>query len=46
MGTGTMHQKSSKQKLNVKSLTDVEIVDTSDYMPYNVWFRRFLEERG
>ena len=30
MGTGLVHQKSSKQKLNVKSSTEAEIVGTSD----------------
>ena len=43
LGTGTMHQKSSVQKLNVKSSTEAEIVDTSEYMPYNVWFNHFME---
>ena len=33
MGTGTLHQKSSKQKLNVKSSTEAEIVGKSEYMP-------------
>ena len=46
MGTGTLHQKSSKQKLNVKSSTEAEIVGTSEYMPYNVWLYNFLGEQG
>ena len=44
--TGTMHQKSSVQKLNVKSSTEAEIVGTSEYMPYNVWFNHFMEAQG
>ena len=42
LGTGTMHQKSSVQKLNVKSSTQAEIVGTSEYMPYNVWFNHCM----
>ena len=45
MGTGLIHSKSSKQKLNVKSSTEAELVGTSDYMPYNVWVRFFLITR-
>ena len=45
-GTGTVHQKSSKQKINVKSSTEAEVVGTSEYVPYNVWFKNFLEEQG
>ena len=46
LGTGLIHQKSSKQKLNVKSSTEAEIVGTSEYMPYNVWVYNFLESQG
>lgn len=46
MGTGLIHSKSSKQKLNVKSSTEAELVGTSDYMPYNVWVRFFFESQG
>ena len=45
-GTGTIHQRSTKQKLNVKSSTEAEIVGTSEYVPYNVWIRIFLEVQG
>ena len=45
-GTGTVHQRSSKQKINVKSSTEAELVGTSEYVPYNVWLRNFLEEQG
>lgn len=37
MGTGTIHQKSSKQKLNVKSSTEAEVVGASDYVPYKMY---------
>ena len=36
MGIGTVHNKSSKQKLNVKSSTAAEIVGGSDYLPYSI----------
>ena len=45
MGTGLIHSKSSKQKLNVKSPTEAELVGTSDYMPYNVWVSFFLNHK-
>ena len=46
MGTGAIHQRSTKQKLNVKSSTEAEIVGSSEYVPYNVWMRNFLEAQG
>ena len=46
MGTGVIHTKSSKQKLNIKSSTEAEIVGTSDYLPYNVWMKNFMEAQG
>ena len=46
MGTGTLHQQSSKQKLNVKISTESEIVGTSGYIPYNVWLYNFSGEQG
>ena len=46
LGLGVLHGKSSKQKLNVKSSTEAEIVGTSEYMPYNVWFNHFMEAQG
>ena len=46
MGIGTIHNRSTKQKLNTKSSTEAEVVGTSEYMPYNVWMRNFLEAQG
>ena len=37
LGMGMSHGKSSKQKLNVKSSTEAELVVNSDYIPYNLW---------
>ena len=45
-GQGVIHAKSSKQKLNVKSSTECEIVGTSEYCPYNIWHMMFMEAQG
>ena len=45
MGTRAIHTRSTKQKLNVKSSTEAEIVTTSKFMPYNVWIRFFGSTR-
>ena len=45
-GWGTIHNKSSKQKLNTKSSTEAEIVGVSDYIPYNIWLVNFLKGQG
>ena len=37
MGTGTLHARSSKKKLNTKSSTEAEVVGLSEYIPYNIW---------
>ena len=44
MVIGTIHNKSSKQKLNVKSSTEAEIVVVSNYLPF--WIRTFVKEQG
>jgi hypothetical protein len=38
--------KSSKQKLNTKSSTEAELVGASDYLPYPIWGKKFLEGQG
>ena len=45
-GTGILHGKASKQKLNTKSSTETEVVAASDYRPYNIWLRHFMEAQG
>ena len=45
-GTGVLSSKSSKQKLNVKSSTEGEVVGMSDYVAFPIWFRYFLQEQG
>ena len=46
MGWGSIHSKSSKQKLNTKSSTESELVGMSDYLPYNIWWINFLGAQG
>ena len=45
-GTGVIHAKSNKQKINVKSSTESEIVGASEYCPYNIWQMMFMEQQG
>jgi len=45
-GKGALMSKSSKQKLNVKSSTEAELVGASDYLPYPIWAKKFLEGQG
>ena len=46
MGLGVLHAKFSKQKLNVKSSTEAELVGASDYLPYNLWLIMFMSKQG
>ena len=46
MGWGVIHAKSSKQSLNTKSSTEAEIVGVSDYVPYAIHIRIFMEKQG
>jgi hypothetical protein len=45
-GRGATMSKSSKQKLNTKSSTEAELVGASDYLPYPIWAKKFLEAQG
>jgi hypothetical protein len=45
-GRGAIMSKSSKQKLNTKSSTEAELVGASDYLPYPIWAKKFLEAQG
>ena len=45
-GLGTIHAKSSKQKLNTKNSSEAELVGVSEYMTYNIWLINFLHEQG
>ena len=46
MGRGTLHNKSSKQKLNTRSTTESEVVGVSEYLPYELWQVNFFREQG
>ena len=46
MGYGILYGKSSKQKINVKSSTESELVGTCKYIPYNIWLVMFLAVQG
>ena len=46
LGHGTLSNKSSTQKLNTKSSTEAELVGLSEYLPYNIWMKNFLESQG
>ena len=43
MGYSTIHGKALKQKINVKSSAEAELVGVSEYIPYNLWLIIFLE---
>jgi hypothetical protein len=45
-GKGAIIGKSNKQKLNTKSSTEAELVGCSDYIPYAIYTRLFLQKQG
>lgn len=45
-GLGIVHFKSGKQKLNSKSSTEAEVVGASDYLPWTIWYAKFLYHQG
>jgi len=46
LGRGVLMCKSSKQKLNTKSLMEAEVVGASDYLPNTIWAKMFLASQG
>uniref|UniRef100_A0A7S2RES4 Reverse transcriptase Ty1/copia-type domain-containing protein n=1 Tax=Eucampia antarctica TaxID=49252 RepID=A0A7S2RES4_9STRA len=46
LGKGTIHTKSSNQKINTKSSTESEVVDAGDFIPWTMWSRRIIKEQG
>lgn len=46
MDIGTLHGRSTKQKINMRSLTETKVVEVSEYLPYNIWLQLFLKEQG
>ena len=43
---GMIHFLSRKQKFNTKSTTESELVNTSEYVPFNIWIVMFYEAQG
>ena len=46
MGTGTVYNGSTKQKLNVRSSTEAELVGVDDYIAQVLWTNYFLKAQG
>jgi hypothetical protein len=46
MGKGSVYSRSTRQKLNTKSLTEAELVGVDDVMPQVLWTKYFLEAQG
>jgi len=46
MGTGVLHSRSSKQRINTLSSCETELVGNSEYLPYSIWLLYFLENQG
>ena len=43
MGYEIIHVKAPKQKINVNSFTEAELVGVIEYTPYNLWLINFLQ---
>ena len=43
--SGMVHCESSKQKLNTKSSTECEVVGASDYLPFTIHMKYFIEAK-
>ena len=41
-----IYYKSSKKKLNTKSSTECEVVGASDYLPFTIYTKHFIEAQG
>lgn len=46
LGRGVIHTKSFKQKLNTKSWTESEVVETIEYLTHNVWTELYMAAQG
>jgi hypothetical protein len=45
-GTGGLLGKSTRQNLKTKSSTEKELVGSSEYLPYTMWVKYFMEAQG
>lgn len=46
LGMGTIHTKSSTQKINTKSLTESEVIGAIDFITWTMWLKRTLMDIG
>ena len=46
MGRGTIHRECAKRKLNTKITTESEFVEASNYIPWKILAKRFLQHQG
>mgnify|MGYP006181154639 FL=1 len=46
LGKGMIYATSTRQKINIRSSTEGELVDVNDVMPQVLWNRYFLEAQG
>jgi len=46
VGTGVLHSRSSKQRINTLSSCETELVGGSEYLPYGIWLLYFMEAQG
>jgi hypothetical protein len=46
IGSGAIHAKSSKQKINSKSSSETELIGLSDYSSQVIWTQHFLVSQG
>ena len=46
LGHGVINSKSNKQKINIKSSTEAELVGASNYISHTLWTSWFLKEQG
>ena len=46
LGSGVLNMKSTKQKLNLKSSTEAELITSSEVLPQILWTKYFLEDQG
>ena len=45
MEIGVSHAKRSNERLNVKSSTEAELGEVSEYIPYNIWLLLFMSKQ-
>ena len=45
-GSGVIHSRSSKQRINTLSWCETELVGSTEYLPFSIWLLYFLEHQG